>query len=52
MLAVFTTAVFCVMPFFGNRQREQRLEVAAEEVASALRQVESAARNESSLYPR
>lgn len=51
VLAVFTTAVFCVMPFFGNRQREQRLEVASEEVASALRQVESAARNESSLYP-
>ena len=51
VLAVFTTAVFCVMPFFGNRQKEQRLEVAAEEVASALRQVESAARNESSLYP-
>ena len=50
-LAVFMTALFLVLPFFGSWQREKRLEAAAEEIASALRAVSMQAKSESELYP-
>ena len=48
---ILSLAALAVIPLYTGWRSEKRLELAAEEVASAIRQVEILAKNESADYP-